>query len=260
MILKQKTGAIGATIDGLELSEPTPKLKSILTDALDRHLVVKVPSQDLDRFQLSKLGSLFGDHFFHPLVSNGYEDCPEVLELLREPNDDNMFGGENWHTDISWLKPGGHISILHGIELPETGGDTAFSSTIATFERLSAGLQDLLRGLNAVHAYNWYERREVDPWVVEHPVVRCHPVTGREGLFVNRMFTSRFSGMTVEESAGLLEFLFDRMEQHEVTCRFEWAKGDVLLWDNRFTLHYPINDFSGQTRRMIRTSTIEAEA
>ena len=71
------------------------------------------------------------------------------------------------------------------------------------------------------------------------------------------MFTSRFDGMTAEESRGLLEYLFAHQERQDFACRFRWAPGGTILWDNRFTLHYPINDFSGQRRRMIRTTTLE---
>ena len=188
--------------------------------------------------------------------------CPEVLELLREPEDAEMFGGESWHSDITWLKPAGYASILHAVELPEVGGDTAFGSTIAAFESLSEGLKETLRGLTAFHAYHWYERREDPEWTAEHPVVR-RTDDGREALYVTRMFTSRFNGMTVEESRPLLNYLFDHQERHEFTCRFRWRLGDVLIWDNRFCLHYPINDFAlphghRARRRMIRTSSMEA--
>ena len=103
----------------------------------------------------------------------------------------------------------------------------------------------------------WSEGKQIEPWVVEHPVVRTHPTTGKKGLYVNRMFTTRFSDMTIPESKPLLEYLFNQMEEHDVTCRFKWKKGDLLIWDNRFTLHYPINDTPGITRKMIRTSVME---
>ena len=111
-------------------------------------------------FSWRPLGERFGQPFLHPLVDNGYDDCKAVLELLREPSDKAMFGGESWHADISWLKPAGYTSILHALEIPPVGGDTAFASTVRAFETLSPKLQDVLRGLEANHSYFWYERRE----------------------------------------------------------------------------------------------------
>ena len=96
-------------------------------------------------------------------MPNGYIDCPEVLELLKNPENTTMFGGENWHADITWLKPVGYLSFLHGIEIPEVGGDTAFSSTISAFDKLSNSYQNLLHGLSAVHAYHWSEGKEIKP-------------------------------------------------------------------------------------------------
>lgn len=250
------SGALGAVLTGIDLSNPSAAIGS-LRSALDQHLVVYVPDQSLDRFQLADLGRTFGPLFRHPIVDNGFPDCPEVLELRREPEDELMFGGESWHADCTWLDPAGHVSILHGQIIPPVGGDTAFASTIAAFEGLSPRLQDLLRGLKAVHAYHWSERREEPPWVVTHPCVRRHPVTGREGLYVNRMFTARFEGMTTDESLPLLSYLYDHMERIQHTCRVRWQPGGVLLWDNRFTLHFPVNDFSGERRVMIRTTTME---
>jgi taurine dioxygenase len=255
--LSPTTGSLGAILEGVDLTLLDKETLNLLVKALDQFLVIQIPNQNLDRFQLSKLGSAFGPHFHHPIVSNGYEDCPEVLELLKRPEDIKVFGGESWHADITWLKPGGYLSFLHGIEIPKVGGDTAFSSTISAFEKLSNSFQSLLRGMSAVHAYHWSEGKEIKPWIAEHPVVRIHPTTGREGLYINRMFTTRFSNMSILESKPLLESLFNQMEAHDITCRFKWNKGDVLIWDNRFTLHYPINDFSGVRRKMIRTSILE---
>lgn len=251
------TGVLGARLTGLNLAAINYDEFATLKAALDEHLVLYVPDQDLDRHQLAALGLRFGPPFLHPIVNNGFDDEPAVLELLRKPDDKAMFGGESWHGDVMWMNPVGHVSILHGIEVPPVGGDTGFASTIAAFNTLSDGLKDMLRGLRAVHAYHWYERREDPAYSATHPVVR-RAADGREGLYINRMFTNRFDGMTVEESQPLLTYLFDHIQRHEFTCRFRWEKGGVILWDNRFTLHYPINDFSDQRRRMIRTTSLEA--
>ena len=255
----KRTGNLGATIEGVNLNVLDDDLVTFLKDTLDTSLVIKIKNQSLDRFGLARLIKKFGTPYIHPIVPNGYDDCPEVLELLRKPDDAELFGGESWHSDITWMRPTGYVSILHAIDLPDVGGDTAFSSTISAFEALSEGMKKLLRTQKAIHAFHWRENREVDPWVCEQPVVRVHPKTQKEGLYINRMFTSRFCNMTAEESAPILNYLFNHMEEHKFTCRFDWSLGDVLVWDNRFTLHYPINDFSGQLRRMIRTSALEEE-
>lgn len=250
------TGALGARMTGLDLAHLNDDGFAKLKAALDEHLVLYAPDQALDRHQLAALGARFGPPFLHPLVNNGFDDEPSVLELLRLPDDEAMFGGESWHGDVTWMRPVGYVSILHAQELPPVGGDTAFASTIRAFETLSEGLKTQLRQMKAMHAYHWYERREDPDYTVAHPVVR-RTDDGREGLYLNRMFVSRFEDMTTEESTPLLTYLFDHMQRHEFTCRFRWESGGVILWDNRFTLHYPINDFSGQRRRMIRTTSLE---
>ncbi len=256
LTIQPVTGALGARLTGLNLGTIDDGGFAILKAALDEHLVLYVPDQALDRHQLAALGNRFGPPFLHPLVNNGFDDEPSVLELLRHPEDKTMFGGESWHGDVTWMEPVGYVSILHAQELPPVGGDTAFASTIRAFETLSEGMKTQLRQLRAVHAYHWYERREDPDHTVFQPVVR-RTDDGREGLYLNRMFVSRFEDMTTAESMPLLTYLFDHMQRHEFTCRFRWENGGVLLWDNRFTLHYPINDFSGQRRRMIRTTSLE---
>ncbi len=124
-----------------------------MRDALDTHLVLYLPDQSPDRFQLSRVGRHFGPPFLHPLVNNGFADCPGGLELLRNPEDSVSFGGSSRHADVTWMTPSGHVSTLHGIEIPEVGGDTACASTIAAFEALSPAMQEMLRGLQARHCH-----------------------------------------------------------------------------------------------------------
>jgi taurine dioxygenase len=138
------------------------------------------------------------------------------------------------------------------------------------YETLSEGMKGLLSGLKAVHSAarfygpsSEFYRENASMKLLyspdalletEHPVVRTHPETGRKALYVNGAFTTRFAGMTVEESAPLLCFLCQHAAQPEFTCRFRWASGSIAFWDNRSTQHYALNDYHGRRRVMHRVT------
>ncbi len=251
------TENIGSVVEGIDLNSLSDADFEQIETTLAERLVLYFPDQSLDRFQLSALGRRFGPPFLHPLVDNGFDDCLDVLELRREPSDETVFGGASWHNDVSWLKPGGYVSILHGQIVPSVGGDTCFVSTIAAFNSLSAGMQELLRGLRVIHSYYGPGAPIDERYMAVYPVVRKNPITGAEGIYVNRMFVTGFESMTAAESKPLLEYLYALLEEHRFSCRFRWQVGGVLMWDNRFTLHYPISDNRRERRVMIRTTSLE---
>ena len=161
-------------------------------------------------------------------------------------------------------------TMLVAREIPPVGGDTMFANMVAAYEALSPGMQRLLDGLDAVNTSALADvsktredrMRDSAPdadaqqaereYVAEHPVVRTHPETGRKALYVNVAHTARFVGMTEQESAPLLRFLFEHSVRPEFTCRFRWEVGSLSLWDNRCAMHNPINDYHGHTRTMHR--------
>ena len=171
-------------------------------------------------------------------------------------------------------------NALYSIEVPTHGGDTLIANTCAAFEALSSGMQDMLRELNAVHGFSdRYKRDLADQKArdgiardddasttyadaeleVLHPVVRTHPPSGREALYVNPGFTLRFENMTAEESQPLLNFLFRHCERPEFGMRYSWAPSTLGMWDNRSTIHYASNDYAGQLRVMQRLVVLEQE-
>ena len=178
--------------------------------------------------------------------------------MLKEPDGERLFGGVCWHADVTFRKPAGYLSALHAKQLPPVGGDTLFASTVAAFAALSPGMQKMLRKLEAVHSYSGPDAPDHPTETAVHSVVRRHPETGEEGLYLNRMFATRFVGMTPTESEPLLKFLDEHMTRCEFTARISWTEGQLVMWDNRFTLHYPINDFSGYRRLLYRCAAMEA--
>ena len=254
------TPHVGAVLPGVTLgATPDPETLAAIRAALARHLVVVVENQDLTAAALRDFTAHFGPLFRHHDDDNVIhaDGLPEVLEMRKEPDGARLFGGSDWHADVTFRKPAGYLSVLHAKILPRLGGDTGFASTIASFEALSPGLQDLLRGLAAVHSYHGPGRPDCDGQTAIHPVVRRHPETGAEGIYLNRMFATRFEGWTEEESRPLIDFLDRHMAKPEFTCRVRWSPGQVVMWDNRFTLHYPINDFTGHRRLLIRCTAME---
>ena len=252
--------AIGSELQGVRLSErPDPGTISAIRAAIAHRLVLVLHDQDLSAAALreftSHLGPLFVHHGDEGVVHA--DGLPEVLEMRKEPDGDRLFGGGGWHADVTFRKPAGHLSVLHAKVIPPIGGDTGFASTIAAFEALSRGMQALLRKLEAVHSYNGPGRPDHPEETAIHLVVRVHPDTGAEGLYINRMFATRFRGMTEAESRPLIDFLDRHMTRPEFTCRVRWQPGQVVIWDNRFTLHYPINDFTGERRLLLRCTTLE---
>lgn len=255
------TPQIGAVLQGVTLSASLDAATlAAIRAALARHLVLAFDDHSLTPAELRDFTALFGPLFVHHDDTGVIraDGLPEVLEMRKEPDGTRLFGGSDWHADVTFRKPAGYLSVLQSVILPPLGGDTGFASTIAAFEALSPGLQALLRGLSAEHSYDGPGRPDRAGQTAVHPVVRRHPESGAEGLYINRMFATRFEGWSATESRPLIDFLDRHMTRPEFTCRMTWRPGRVVMWDNRFTLHYPINDFTGQRRLLLRCTALEA--
>ena len=259
--LNQLSPVLGVYVEGYPVSaDNLDEAARNIKNWLDRYLVVVLRQQNIGASLQRDLVSRFGPLFLHHADEGVlYVDgLPEVLEMRKEADGTRLFGGSDWHADVTFRKPAGYASFLHARVLPPLGGDTAFASCIAAFETLSPGLQSFLENLQAVHSYDGPDAPDHPTETAIHPVVRVHPVSGKRGLYINRMFTRRFEGMTEAESRPLLEYLYAQMARTELTFRHRWQAGDLVIWDNRFTLHYPINDFTGHPRLLHRCTALEA--
>ena len=247
--------ALGARVEGVDLATVDTDDLVRLEALLEQHHVLAVPGQArLTVEDHVRIGEHFGDPLIHPFIDPVAEH-PAILEVRKEPADETTFGGEHWHCDISFMNPPAAVSILHGIEIPRCGGDTLFANQVLALERLSEPLRSLIGSLTATHVYP--DRAEGPDTAAAHPVVRRHPGSGAESLYVNPAFVDRIDDLTRPESDALLALLFDHQIRPEFQLRLSWEPGQVVLWDNRTTLHYAMNDRVETRRRLQRVTAME---
>lgn len=267
MTTRRITGTFGLEVRGDRVGDAIEP--SGVLALLEEHLLVVLRGQFLSHAEQVALARALSEPTpAHPVVP-GHPDHPEILEL------DAANGGKNaqWHTDVTFSATPPAASILVSDAAPEVGGDTLWCDMRTAHERLAPVLQHAVRDLEAVHritplAY-WGiphdtalgredaqrlldDAAKVPP--VIHPVVRVHPSTGRPALFVNPGFTSHVRGLSRVESDGLLALLYAHCTQPELVLRHRWEPGDVVLWDNRATMHYAVDDYGTATRLMRRVT------
>src|SRR5919109_4502220 len=260
MDVRRIAGALGAELHGIDLAETlSAHAVAAIRDAFLEHQVIFFRDQNLSPAQFMAFARRMGRPVPYPFVK-GIDGFPEVIEVKKLEHERQNFGGI-WHSDTAYLEEPPMGSMLLAREVPPYGGDTEFASQYLAYEALSDGMKRLLGGLFAVNSSAKADvtRTREDRvkeysthYEAEHPVVRTHPETGRKALYVNMGHTVRFRGMTEQESAPLLEFLFRHQVKLEFTCRFHWEVGSLAFWDNRCTQHNPINDYHGFRRVMHR--------
>jgi taurine dioxygenase len=257
-------GALGAEIHGVDLARDlSDDTVAAIRAVWLEHLVVFFRDQVLGPDEFLAFARRIGEPVEYPFV-RGIDGYPEIITVAKLPHETVNFGGV-WHSDTTYLDRPPMATMLVAREVPPAGGDTLWSNMYAVYGSLSPGLQRALRTLRAVNSSaladvsKTREDRIRDRGVedertyeAEHPVVRIHPETGRPALYVNPAHTARFVGMSEEESAPMLQYLFSEATRPEFTCRFHWEVGSVALWDNRCTWHNPINDYHGYTRVLHR--------
>lgn len=264
-------GRIGAEIHGVHLS---PDLDAgtveAIREALLKYKVIFFRGQQhLDDAGQEALAGIFGSPVAHPTVPIK-EGTNYVLEL------DSSHGGraDSWHTDVSFVDAYPQASILRSVVVPPSGGDTVWANTVAAYENLPEDLRNLVDRLWAVHT-NQYDyaahREQVSEEAVrhhkevfvstlyetEHPLVRVHPETGERALLLGH-FAKKIVGFSSNDSAQLISLLQSHITKLENTVRWRWSVGDVVVWDNRATQHYAVNDY-GDQHRVVRRVTIDGD-
>lgn len=263
--VKRLSGALGAEISGVDISEDLPDaVIDEITQALNEHHVIFFRDQDLPPKRQAAFAARFGPLIPYPMVK-GLDGTDEVVPVVKNADERVNFGGI-WHADTTYLEEPPMGALLYAVEIPPYGGDTLFANMHLAFDTLSPSLQAYLETLTVIQnsakaeVTRTREDRIKDDGgkrmqlVAEHPAVITHPRTGRKALYVNFGHTERFKELTQEESDPLLQFLYAHQTRPEFTCRFVWAPGSLAFWDNYATQHNPINDYHGFKRVMHRVT------
>jgi taurine dioxygenase len=201
---------------------------------------------------------------------------PALMYVTNEKKDGKYVGalpdGEMYfHSDMCYLERPSMATMLYAMVIPSVGGNTLFANMYKAYEALPEATKKRLDGLKAVNTYdpghsNYAAMRtrmpssEGSPTArsYAHPIVFTHPVTGRKALYINRLMTESVVGMPREESSALLESLFDHQEQPQFVYEHRWTPGEVIIWDNRCTLHAR-TDFSADELRKLRRVTVKGD-
>jgi len=253
---------LGAEIHGISIGpDLAPDQVSEIRDALCAFKVIVFREQTLTSAEHAGFARLFGDLEIHPFIPPN----PEEPELVRFEKGPDVSGYENqWHHDVTWRECPSLGAVLRAVEVPDVGGDTLFCDMNAVYEGLDPELRSRIDGLTARHDYmkafghnvpedKAAEMRALYP-VVEHPVVRTHPETGKRCLFVNSIFTQEIIGLSSRESEDILKELCAHADYPEYQVRIRWEPGTVVFWDNRSLQHYASSDYWPQARVMERAS------
>ncbi len=271
MEISRLSGAIGAEVHNIKLEILDAETLGPIRTAFHEYLVLVFPDQDLTPADQITFTENFGPVEPHPLrTRDSVAGFPQVLILQNRPGQPGA-PNDYWHSDISHAAAPPAATVLHALVIPEGHSDTMFCNMVRAYETLSLGLKGTINNLRALHSGRaTYKRslgkndaRRIDPAEVKppqvHPVVRTHPESGKRALFVSPHFTIGLENMTAEESAPILSVLYEAAIRPENIYRHRWRPGDVVIWDNRSTMHYAVLDYTEDMPRKMHRTTAGGE-
>jgi taurine dioxygenase len=277
MRVRPSGAVLGAHVDGVDLRALDSDAFAAIHQAWLAHQVLLFRDQELTDDDLVAFSRRFGDLDEAPIQETGQRFVaghPEIYVVSNVVQDGVPIGslgsGEAvWHTDMSYLPDPPKASALYALEVPEHGGDTSFCSMSAAWDQLPARLQRRVEGLRLKHdgTYNsgGYARQGVTPTDdprtspgAFHPLVSVHPETGRRSLYLGRRRHAYIDGLSLDESNALLDEIWAEATRDSLTWRHGWRAGDLVLWDNRCTMHRR-DAFDPHTRRVMHRTQIKAE-
>jgi len=269
--------ALGAMVNGVDLRDLDEEAFARIMQAWHDYSVLLVRGQTLSDQDLIAFSRRFGDLDWAPVQENGrrfVEGLPEIYIVSNVKVNGEAIGslgdGEAvWHTDMSYLDMPPKASMLYALEVPATGGNTSFCTMYGIYEALPARLKKRIAGLRIKHdgTYNsgGYVRQGITPTEdprtspgAVHPLVCRHPVTGRRMLYLGRRRNAYLVGLDLADSELLLDELWSFVDRPEFAWEHIWRAGDLVLWDNRCTMHRR-DAFDPNSRRIMHRTQIKGE-
>jgi taurine dioxygenase len=272
LAVRKLTGKIGALIEGVSLAEPLDDATfAAIHSAVTEHSVIFFRGQHLTEDQQLAVASRFGTLSVYPTqrIAGDINHISVIADSAASPPK-----ADHWHTDISWLPEPPGYAFLSTVTIPPYGGDTMWASLFAIYDSLSEPMREMCCKLSAMHApspeqLETFRRSsrfgdEIAKQVeaifqpVEHPLVRTHPVSGRQALFLSGGFMQRIVGLTDGESDALLRHLNLLLDDANHQVRWNWREGDFAIWDEASTNHRALSDHY-PLDRMIRRCTVDGD-
>ena len=274
--------ALGAEIQGLDFGQPMgPEVIEKIEKAWSEYLVLRFRGLNkLDPDDLIAFSRYFGDLDERPIATGDRSQFLEVdrRELTIISNvvvDGKPIGAlgayeADWHADMTYVERPPKGSCLYAVEVPPTGGNTYFTNMYLAYDTLDQATKDEIASLTCVHDASRNSAGELRRGFEEiddprqtigptHPLIRAHPVTGRKALLLGRRRKAYIKGYSLEESEALFNRLWAHATQAEFVWGQEWQQGDMIMWDNRFTMHRR-DSFDSSARRIMFRTQISGEA
>jgi taurine dioxygenase len=267
--VKPVVKSLGAQVDCGDVRRLDDAAFRQVYQALLDHLVIRIRGQQLSDPELIAFGKRFGDLDFAPLAKTGKELArphPEVIVVSNVMENGVPIGVLRdaevvWHSDNSYRDKPLSYSMLHALEVPPKGGNTGFANMYLALETLDPALRQKIEGKTLKHDMTYNSAGDLregfqpvsdvrDAPGPSHPIIRTHPETGCNALYLGRRPNAYINGLSVAESEALLQALWAHATQEAFTWHHEWLVGDILIWDNRCVMHHR-DPFDGGYRRVM---------
>ena len=280
MEISQLSDAIGAEISGVDLGNVDPGTFERIRNVFHEHQILLFRNQDITIEDHIAFSRNFGPLEVHISKDSLHKDHEEILLVSNVKEKGKYIGvenaGDSWHSDLSYMPEPSLGSLLYALEVSEIGGDTEWLNMYDAYDTLPEKTKKRIDGLKARHSFNRYKNKRVgipkqrqqdgkeryekiSPPDVFHPVVRTHPDTGRKALYVSPRFTIGILDGSGDEAQELLDELIEHTIQPKFIYHHEWRVGDLMMWDNRCTLHLACRGIPEEQIRHMHRTTISGD-